>query len=130
MVIAVTGTVAGWHGARNQAIPLPAGNLALAAALLLPFGLSFGAAGAALAGWRPRLALVGLGAAIAVSFFLLEFGIVFGWPAWLLRLSVFDLYGTPLVTGVWWPGLAALTLLSAAGFGIAVATLQRRDMGR
>jgi ABC-2 type transport system permease protein len=129
-VIAVAGTVAGWLSARNQAIPLPAGNLTVAAALLLPFGLSFGAAGAALAGWRPRLALLGLGAAIAVNFFLLEFGIVFDWPAWLLRLSVFDLYGTPLVTGVWWPGLAALVSLSAAGFGIAAAALQRRDIGR
>jgi putative exporter of polyketide antibiotics len=128
--IAVAGTVAGWLGARAQAIALPTGDLALAAALLLPFGLSFGAAGAALAGWRPRLALVGLGAAIAVSFFLLEFGIVFEWPAWLLRLSVFDLYGTPLVTGVWWPGLTSLVILTVAGFGIAAATLQRRDIGR
>jgi ABC-2 type transport system permease protein len=105
-LIAVAGTVAGWLGARNQAIPLPSGRLGLAAALLLPFGLSIGAAGAALAGWRPRVALMALGAAIAISFFLLEFGLIFGWPAWLLRLSVFELYGMPLVTGVWWPGLA------------------------
>jgi ABC-2 type transport system permease protein len=128
--IAVAGTVAGGLGARNQAIALPTGDLALAAALLLPFGLSFGAAGAALAGWRPRLALVGLGAAITVSFFLLEFGIIFAWPAWLLRLSVFALYGTPLVTGVWWPGLTSLVILTVTGFGIAAATLQRRDIGR
>ena len=128
--IAVTGTVAGWLGSRSQAIPLPPGNLALAALSLLPFGLTFGAAGAALAGWRPRLTLLGLGAAIAVSFFLLEFGIVFGWPAWLLRLSVFDLYGTPLISGLRWPGLVALMLLSAAGFGIAAAALQVRDIGR
>jgi ABC-2 type transport system permease protein len=104
--IAAAGTVAGWLGARDQAIPLPSGRLGLAAALLLPFGLSIGAAGAALAGWRPRVALMALGAAIAISFFLLEFGLIFGWPAWLLRLSVFELYGMPLVTGVWWPGLA------------------------
>jgi ABC-2 type transport system permease protein len=129
-LIAVAGTVAGWLGARNQAIPLPSGRLGLAAALLLPFGLSIGAAGAALAGWRPRLALLGLGAVIAISFFLLEFGLVFGWPAWLLRLSVFELYGTPLVTGVWWPGLAALIILSAVGFGIAAAALQVRDIGQ
>ena len=129
-VIAVAGTTAGWLGARNQALSLTPGDLALAAVLLLPFGLSFGAAGAALVGWRPRLALVGLGAAIASSFLLLEFGIVFDWPAWLLRLSLFSLYGTPLVTGAWWPGVAALVMLSAAGFGIAAALLQRRDIGR
>jgi ABC-2 type transport system permease protein len=128
--IAAAGTVAGWLGVHRQGIPLSSGRLGLAAALLLPFGLSIGAAGAALAGWRPRLALLGLGAVIAISFFLLEFGLVFGWPAWLLRLSVFELYGTPLVTGVWWPGLAALIILSAVGFGIAAAALQVRDIGQ
>jgi hypothetical protein len=71
-----------------------------------------------------------LGAAIATSFFLLEFGLAFGWPAWLLRLSVFELYGTPLVTGIWWPGLATTLILSAAGFGIAAAALQVRDIGQ
>ena len=76
------------------------------------------------------MALPALGAAIAISFSLLEFGIVFGWPAWLLRLSVFELYGTPLVTGVWWPGLAALIILSTVGFGLAAATLERRDLAR
>jgi putative exporter of polyketide antibiotics len=129
-LIAVAGTVAGLLGARNRAIPLPNGNLGLAAALLLPFGLSIGAAGAALAGWRPRLALMALGAAIAVSFLLLEFGIVFDWPTWLLRLSVFELYGTPLVDGIWWPGLATLLVVGAAGFGIATAALQLRDIGQ
>jgi ABC-2 type transport system permease protein len=128
--IAAAGTLAGWLGVHRQGIPLPSGRLGLAAALLLPFGLSIGAAGAALAGWRPRLALVALGAAIAISFFLLEFGIVFGWPAWLLRLSVFELYGTPLVTGISWPGLATILILSAAGFGIAAAALQLRDIGQ
>jgi hypothetical protein len=43
---------------------------------------------------------------------------------------VFDLYGTPLITGIWWPGLAALVLLSMAGFAVAAAALQRRDVGR
>lgn len=115
---------------RSDLVHLLSGRLALAAVLLLPFGLSIGAAGAALAGWRPRLALMALGAAIAISFFLLEFGLVFGWPAWLLRLSVFELYGTPLVTGIWWPGLATIIILSAAGFGIAAAALQLRDIGQ
>jgi ABC-2 type transport system permease protein len=128
--IAAAGTVAGWLGGRHQAIPLPAGGLGLAAALLLPFGLSIGAAGAALAGWRPRLALMALGATIAISFFLLEFGLVFDWPAWLLHFSVFALYGTPLVTGIWWPGLATILILSAAGFAIAAAALQLRDIGK
>ena len=130
VAIAAAGTVAGWLGVRHQGILLPSGRLGLAAVLLVPFGLSIGAAGAALAGWRPRLALMALGVAIAISFFLLEFGLVFGWPAWLLRLSVFELYGTPLVTGIWWPGLASILILSAAGFGIAAAALQARDIGQ
>jgi hypothetical protein len=103
--------------------------LAAAAALLL-VGLSVGAAGAVLTSWRPQVALIGLGAVIALSFLLLEFGIVFDWPAWLVQLSVFAWYGTPLATGIWWPGLAALIIMSAAGFAVAAATLQRRDIGR
>ena len=66
----------------------------------------------------------------AASFFLLEFGQVFGWPAWLTRLSVFGLYGAPLVEGIAWPGLAALVGVSLAGFGAATLALARRDVGR
>jgi ABC-2 type transport system permease protein len=129
-IITMAGTTAGWLGARSQAIPLPASAMVTAAAALLPFGLSFGAAGAVLTGWRPRVALIGLGAVIAFSFLLLEFGIVFGWPAWLVQLSVFAWYGMPLATGIWWPGLAALVVMSSAGFAVAAASLHQRDIGR
>jgi ABC-2 type transport system permease protein len=106
------------------------GAAAAAAAALLPFGLSFGGVGAALAGWRPRITVPALGAFTAASFFLLEFGTIFGWPAWLTRLSVFGLYGAPLVEGVAWPGLAALVGVTLAGFGAATLALARRDVGR
>jgi ABC-2 type transport system permease protein len=129
-IITMAGTTAGWLGARSQAIPLPASAMVTAAAALLPFGLSFGAAGAVLIGWRPRVALIGLGAVIALSFLLLEFGIVFGWPAWLVQLSVFAWYGMPLAAGIWWPGLAALVVMSSAGFAVAAASLHQRDIGR
>jgi ABC-2 type transport system permease protein len=130
-LLAVAGTAAGWLGAaRTQGVRLPAGSLIAAATALLPFGLSVGAAGAVLTGWRPRVTQVGLGSLIAVSFLLLEFGIVFDWPAWLVRLSVFAWYGTPLATGIWWPGLAALVAMSAAGFAAAIANLHHHDIGQ
>jgi ABC-2 type transport system permease protein len=129
-LLAVAGTAAGWLGARTQGVRLPAGSLIAAATALLPFGLSLGAAGAVLTGWRPRVTQVGLGSLIAVCFLLLEFGIVFDWPAWLVRLSVFAWYGTPLATGIWWPGLAALVAMSAAGFAVAVANLRHHDIGQ
>jgi ABC-2 type transport system permease protein len=128
--IAAVGTIAGTLGARNQGIRLGAGEAAAAAAALLPFGLSFGGVGAALVGWRPRVAVPALGAFAGASFFLLEFGLLFGWPAWLTRLSVFGLYGAPLVEGIAWPGLAALMAVSLAGFGAATLALARRDVGR
>jgi hypothetical protein len=55
---------------------------------------------------------------------------VFGWPAWLVRLSVFGLYGTPLVEGLAWPGLAALAVVGLAGFAAAALALAGRDVGR
>jgi hypothetical protein len=47
-----------------------------------------------------------------------------------VQLSVFAWYGTPLATGIWWPGLAALVTMSATGFAVAAASLQQRDIGR
>jgi ABC-2 type transport system permease protein len=129
-VIAAVGTAAGVLGAGARGSPLDGRAAWAAGAALLPFGLSVGGVGAALVGARPRAAVPLLGAITIGSFFLLELGLVFGWPAWLVRLSVFGLYGTPLVEGLAWPGLAALAVVGLAGFAAAALALAGRDVGR
>lgn len=49
---------------------------------------------------------------------------------WLVQLLVFACHGTPLPSGIWWPGLAALVAMSTAGFVVTIASLQQHDIGR
>lgn len=117
-------------GARLKGIPVAGGRLVTAAALLLPFALTFGAAGAVIAAFRPRLATFALAAAACGSFFLQFLGPPLDLPRWLLNLSVFELYGAPLLTDVSRGGLAAMVATVAIGFGAAMLLMQRREVGR
>ena len=111
-----------------QGITLDAGGVLRAGLLLLPFTLSFGAAGAVLAGWAPRAAVVVLSTLAVASYFLQQLGLLFKWPDFLIKLSVFELYGNPLVS-IYWPGFWALLAITVVGFALAIVTLQRRDVG-
>jgi putative exporter of polyketide antibiotics len=98
--------------------------------LLVPFCLTFAAAGAVGSSWRPR-ATVGLLAGLAVlSYFAWELGPILNWPTWVRRLSVFQLYGTPLTGGIFWGGLWAMLAVVLAGFALAAGLMQRREIGR
>jgi putative exporter of polyketide antibiotics len=109
-------------------IPVDAGRLLAATGLLIPFGLTFAAVGALLAGWRPRAAVVVLSTVAVISYFVFELGPLFKWPAWADNLSVFQLYGTPLITPVFVGGLIAMMAIVVAGFGSAGVALARRDV--
>jgi ABC-2 type transport system permease protein len=115
--------------ARSQGLVVDGGSLVQAGVALLPFGLSFGAVGAAITGRFPRLAAAALGVLAVLSYFLQEFAQVFSWPSWVTNLSVFSLYGDPLDDGVFWNGLFALLAIVVVGFGVAMVALQRRDVG-
>src|SRR5207302_3147354 len=91
--------------AQLQGIGLGVGSVVLATTMLLPFGLTFGSLGAALSSWIPRATVMLLSAYAVVTYFLIQLAPLFKWPAWAENLSVFYLYGTPLVTGVYWTGL-------------------------
>ncbi len=126
----VVGTIAAAVVASTQQITLDPGPLLEAAALLLPFALAFGTLGAMLAAFVPRAA-VGVLAAYAVAGYLLQqFGLLLKWPTPIMDLSVFQLYGAPLVTGVYWTGLWALLAVTAVGFSAALVLMQRRDISR
>jgi ABC-2 type transport system permease protein len=111
-----------------EGITVDIGNLLIATALLIPFALTFAAAGAVLAGWRPRAAVVVLSTVAAISYLVFELGPLFKWPAWADNLSVFQLYGTPLITPVFVGGLIAMLAIVIVGFGSAGVVLARRDV--
>jgi ABC-2 type transport system permease protein len=129
-LLATVGSLVTLWVAQLQGIGLGVGPVALATALLLPFGLTFGALGAALSGLIPRATVVVLSAYAVAAYFLTQLAPLFKWPAWAENLSVFDLYGTPLTTGVYWTGL--WILLAAIGLALAIGLLsfQRHDLGR
>ena len=49
---------------------------------------------------------------------------------WLLNLSVFQLYGTPLLSGIYWTGLWAMVAVVVVGFGAATLLMERRELSR
>jgi ABC-2 type transport system permease protein len=111
-----------------EGIVVDVGKLVIATLLLIPFALTFAAAGALLAGWRPRAAVVILSTVAVISYLVFELGPLFKWPSWADNLSVFQLYGTPLITPVFMGGLIAMLAIVVVGFGSAGVALARRDV--
>jgi ABC-type transport system involved in multi-copper enzyme maturation permease subunit len=111
-----------------EGIAVDVGRLLGATALMVPFALTFAAVGALLAGWRPRVAVVILSTIAVVSYLVFQLGPLFKWPDWANNLSVFQLYGTPLITPVFVGGLIAMLAIVVVGFGSAGVVLARRDV--
>jgi ABC-2 type transport system permease protein len=115
--------------APSQHVTITAQDLLRAGAPLLPFCLLFGTLGATVAARFPRLAVGVLGSYVAAAYLVLQFAPFLGWPTWLLNLSVFTLYGNPLVSGIDWNGLWGVTAVAVAGFGAAILLMRRREVG-
>ena len=111
-----------------QGLTIDVGRMLVATALLVPFALTIAAVGALLAGWRPRAAVVVLATLTAISYLVFQLGPVLKWPDWADNLSVFQLYGTPLITPVFVGGLMAMLGIVVVGFAAAGVTLERRDI--
>ena len=102
----------------------------IAAALLVPLATAFGGLGAVLLARVPRLATLVLGALAVWSYFISQLGPVFRAPDWLMRTSLFELFGTPLTGAqVRWGGEVALVALASVGFALAAVLMRRRDVG-
>lgn len=113
----------------SQSIEIDKSRLALATALVVLIPLAFAAIGQLLAVWRPRSALVLLSAIAVVSYFLVQFTPLFGWPEWVANLSLFSLYGMPMSGEVNWSGIAGLIGVTVVGTIGALLAVQRRDVG-
>lgn len=96
---------------------------------LVPFALTFAAVGAVAAARCPRAAVRALGVLAFYSFAAADLQPLMNWPAWVADLSVFQLYGTPLLAGVFWNGLWAMLAIALLGYGLATVPLQRREVG-
>ncbi len=128
VIAAVSGVVVGLESYR-QSIDLNTVYLIDASLLLVPFTLVFAALGALLASRVPRATVAVLGGFAFAGYFITQLGPLFQWPAWVLDLSVFKLYGTPLTDGIDQTGLTIMLLVVVAGFAASALAMQRREVG-
>jgi ABC-2 type transport system permease protein len=102
---------------------LDTGRVAQAAIGMVPVGLVVASAGYLLSGWLRTRALTGILIALVIASFLITLlGRLFHWPDVVLRLSIFEHYGAPLVDGL--RLLRVLGLLGVAAAMLATATLR------
>jgi ABC-2 type transport system permease protein len=112
----------------SSGLHLDANRVFTASLLLWPFALAFGGLGVAIASRWPRIAVPLLAAFTAIEYFLGDLAPLFKLPDWMANLSVFHLYGNPIVAATPWTPAAAMLLLFLVGFGAALVLMQRRDM--
>lgn len=98
----------------------------------VPLPLAILAAGLVLATWptRPGPAVGITGAGIVVMYFLDTLAAIFNWPEAVRNLSIFHLYGRPLIDGVAWGNLALLSALTLALAAASLVGFQRRDIAK
>ncbi len=127
-VVTATSSTIIFYAARALDITLPGDRMVLATVLVQPVIFAFAGIGAALVGWRPRAAVLVLGTVAVLSYFIQQFSAIFAWPEWLGRISIYQLYGTPLSKDDW-SGIATLVAIGVAGTALALVTTRRRDVG-
>ncbi|GAC1658619.1 MAG: hypothetical protein NVS9B1_18900 [Candidatus Dormibacteraceae bacterium] len=128
LVLVATLTVAAL--APSQHLSLTSHQLLDASLPLIVLGLAFGAVGGALNGRVPRQAAPVLGGYAGLAYLIQQFGPLGNIPTWFQKLSVFNLYGNPLASGIDQQGLLLVATAAAAGFAASLYFMQRREVGR
>jgi ABC-2 type transport system permease protein len=104
-------------------------RLVQAAFGMVPVGLVVAALGYLLSGWLRTALVTGiLTALLFASFILTVLGPLFKWPEALLKLSVFEQYGAPLVEGLRLPNTLGLLGVAAAALTLATVRFSRKDL--
>jgi len=111
---------------------LDSGRVLGSLAVALPVGLVVAAFGLCLAAWlkRPSYALyisIGL---ITLMFFLETLAPIFNFPDAVRSLSIFHLYGRPLMEGIRWGGISTLVVAMVLFAVASVVGLMRRDIAK
>jgi ABC-2 type transport system permease protein len=115
--------------AATQNIALDYGLVFEASIGILPIALVISSVGYLLAGWVRSGGVTGiLGALLALSLGIEIIGPLLKWPDWTQKLSLFDLYGSPLIKGLEWGTMAALLAGAVVVLGIGVWRFANRDV--
>jgi ABC-2 type transport system permease protein len=133
LVIAVVSTLVVFlvvlAGVRVTGLGVRAGELAAACVAIVPLQLLTAALVYVLAGRLPYGGVVGAIATFLVASFLAEFlRQTFDLPGWLVGLSIFHQYGSPLTEGPAWGRPLAMLGIAAALLGLGVAQFRRADL--
>jgi ABC-2 type transport system permease protein len=112
----------------SSGLQLDSGKVFTASLLLWPFALAFGGLGVAVASRWPRIAVPFLAAFAAVEYFLGDLAPIFKLPDWMANLSVFHLYGNPIVGATSWTPALSMLLVFLAGFAAALVLMRQRDV--
>ena len=128
-VVVAVSSLAVYLTATSTGISLPVGRFVFASAAVLPVAYAFAGIGHALVGWRPRVAVAILGTLAVVGYFAQQFAPLFQWPDWVMNISLYALYGTPMSKDDW-GGVATLIAIGLAGTAVATVVMRRRDVGR
>ena len=98
---------------------------------MVPVGLVVAAVGYLLSGWLRTAAVTGILIALLLASFLLALlGPLFRLPRMLLRFSIFEQYGAPLVDGLRPSSTLGLLAVAAAALAIATVRFARKDLSR
>jgi ABC-2 type transport system permease protein len=110
---------------------LNGGSVAAASLAMIPLGLITASAVYLLSIWLRSGVVLGIaGGALAISFVLSIFGAILKLPEWAQDLSIFHVYGTPMLNDINWGGTIAMLIIAAAALTGAVVTFQRSDLTR
>ena len=112
----------------SSGLNLDAGHVFTASALLWPFALAFGGLGVAVASRWPRIAVPFLAAFAVVEYILGDLAPLFKLPDWMANLSIFHLYGNPVVGNLSWTPAISMMLVFVVGFGAALVLMRQRDV--
>lgn len=127
--VLVAGCVAGMGlGAWAGGIALTGDGVLRAAGDLLLLAMATGAVGGLIvATLRSGVAIGVLGAFLGVSFFVTVFGPLFNWPAWVLRLSFFQAFGTPYTSAVELRDALFMAGVAVIGTAVTIVIAERRS---
>lgn len=116
---------------RAFGLHIGAGSLAVAFLGLLPLELVVAALVYLVAGRLSAGAITGVGGGLLALSFLAELlDPVLQLPNWLIGLSIFHQYGTPLLDGPRWGPWLTLTAIAAALVALGLARFARSDVQR
>jgi len=98
---------------------------------MVPIAAVVAAIGYLLAGWLRPAAVTGtLTGLLLASFVVTLLGPLFKWPPAVMQLSIFEQYGTPLVTGLQPIRVAGLIAVAAVALAAATIRFATRDLVR